>query len=159
MAEKSKGQSLLENAYKLATPDDNKAYYDEFASTYDDDFATALGWHYPQAIASIYRDQATDQDRPIADVGCGTGLVAEALGYAPDDIDGSTFPKRCSPSRITRACIEQQSRLISQVRSPRSRTTTARSFLPVLSRQGIWGRNRLSLCWELPSRVPCSSLG
>jgi len=86
--EKSKGQSLLENAYKLATPDDNKAYYDEFAATYDDDFAYALGYHYPKAIAAVYSERATEQDLPIADIGCGTGLVAVALGRAPQEIDG-----------------------------------------------------------------------
>ncbi len=75
-ADKSNGYSLPENAYKLATPDDKKAYYDRFAASYDDDFADALGYHYPKAIASAYRDQATDQDAPIADIGCGTGLVA-----------------------------------------------------------------------------------
>ncbi len=88
MVEKSKGQRLLENAYKLATPGDNKVYYDEFASTYDSDFAGALGWNYPKAVASSYLEMATTTDRPIADIGCGTGLVAEALDCAPDEIDG-----------------------------------------------------------------------
>lgn len=88
MTGKSKGQSLLENAYKLATPDDNKVYYDEFADTYDSDFADALGWHYPKAIAEIYRKHATIADLPIADIGCGTGFVAQALGFPPQDIDG-----------------------------------------------------------------------
>lgn len=88
MAEKSKGQSLLENAYKLATPDDNQVYYDEFASSYDADFAGALGWHYPKAIALIYRNHAKKLDLPIADIGCGTGLVAQALGCSANDIDG-----------------------------------------------------------------------
>ncbi|MEO0824028.1 MAG: methyltransferase domain-containing protein [Pseudomonadota bacterium] len=88
MAETSKGQSLLENAYKLATPEDNKAYYAEFAATYDADFAGALGYHYPVAIASVYRERATERDRPVADIGCGTGLVAEALALAPAEIDG-----------------------------------------------------------------------
>ncbi|MFT5000668.1 MAG: putative TPR repeat methyltransferase [Planctomycetota bacterium] len=85
---KSKGQTLLENAYKLATPQDNKAYYDEFASTYDADFAMALGWQYPEAIASIYREHSNVVDLPIADIGCGTGLVAEALQCRSEDIDG-----------------------------------------------------------------------
>ena len=88
MADKSKGQRLLERAYKLATPHDNQGYYDEFAATYDTDFAAALGYHYPKAIASAYLTQATTADRPIADIGCGTGLVAEALGLPPDEIDG-----------------------------------------------------------------------
>lgn len=88
MAEKSKGQSLLENAYKLATPGDNKVYYDEFATSYDAEFASVLGWNYPKAIASIYLNQATERDRPVADIGCGTGFVAEALELSPNDIDG-----------------------------------------------------------------------
>ncbi len=88
MTMKSKGQTLLENAYKLETPQDNETYYDEFASTYDSDFADALGWQYPEAIASVYRDHAKADDLPIADVGCGTGLVAEALKCSKNDIDG-----------------------------------------------------------------------
>jgi len=88
MTPKSKGQTLLENAYRLETPQDNKAYYDAFASTYDSDFAEALGWQYPEAIASAYRKHARADDLPIADIGCGTGLVAEALTCSPNDIDG-----------------------------------------------------------------------
>ncbi len=85
---KSKGQSLLENAYKLATPQDNQAHYDEFAETYDHKFANALGWEYPNAIAAVYREHAAEADLPIADIGCGTGLVAEALSCKLDQIDG-----------------------------------------------------------------------
>jgi len=86
--EKSAGQSLLENAYKLSTPADNAKYYDAFASTYDTDFADALGWRYPAAIAATYRDAATTTDTPIADIGCGTGLVASALNFPREQIDG-----------------------------------------------------------------------
>ncbi|MFK7745872.1 MAG: class I SAM-dependent methyltransferase [Roseobacter sp.] len=88
MTPKSKGQTLLENAYKLETPQDNKTYYDEFAETYDAEFAEALGWEYPKAIASVYRQYATVDDVPIADIGCGTGLLASALQCVPDQIDG-----------------------------------------------------------------------
>ncbi len=88
MIEKSAGQSLLENAYKLSTPEDNVGYYNAFASSYDTDFAVALGWHYPAAIAATYRDAATTTDAPIADIGCGTGLVASALNFPRDQIDG-----------------------------------------------------------------------
>ncbi len=88
MIEKSAGQSLLENAYKLSTPEDNEDYYDAFASTYDADFSDALGWHYPAAIAAAYRDAATKTDTPIADIGCGTGLMASALNFPREQIDG-----------------------------------------------------------------------
>lgn len=86
MSKKSAGQELLENAYKLNTPADNSAYYDSFAPTYDTDFAERLGWYYPKAIAAIYND--TDKQTPVADIGCGTGAVAAALGLDPDQIDG-----------------------------------------------------------------------
>ncbi len=88
MIEKSAGQSLLENAYKLSTPEDNVDYYDAFASTYDTDFADALGWRYPAAIAAAYRDAASKSDTPIADIGCGTGLVASALNLPREQVDG-----------------------------------------------------------------------
>ena len=88
MAVKSAGQTLLEQAYKLSTPDDNSDYYDAFASTYDSEFAGVLGWQYPAAIAVAYRDAATKSDTPIADIGCGTGLVASALNLPRDQIDG-----------------------------------------------------------------------
>ena len=55
MTQKSAGQTLLEQAYKLSTPEDNADYYDAFASTYDLDFAVVLGWYYPAAIAAVYR--------------------------------------------------------------------------------------------------------
>jgi predicted TPR repeat methyltransferase len=88
MIEKSAGQTLLENAYKLSTPEDNVDYYNALASSYDTDFAGALGWHYPTAIAAAYRDAATATDTPIADIGCGTGLVASALNFPREQVDG-----------------------------------------------------------------------
>jgi predicted TPR repeat methyltransferase len=88
MIEKSAGQSLLENSYKLSTPEDNVDYYNAFASSYDTDFADALGYHYPAAIAAAYRDAATATDIPIADIGCGTGLVASALNFPRGQVDG-----------------------------------------------------------------------
>ncbi|MEO0975670.1 MAG: methyltransferase domain-containing protein [Pseudomonadota bacterium] len=88
MADDDKGKALLENAYKLSTPEDNKAYYAEFADTYDGDFADALGFVYPQAIARIYAEKAGPDDVPVADIGCGTGLVAEALGLPVVQVDG-----------------------------------------------------------------------
>lgn len=86
MTKKGAGAELLENAYKLHTPADNIAYYDSFAATYDADFMERLGYHYPTAIAAIY--QGTSRQTPVADIGCGTGAVAAALGLPADQIDG-----------------------------------------------------------------------
>ena len=88
MAKKDKGKELLENAYKLKTPADNISYYDEFAATYDSDFVQDMGWNYPRAIADIYSDIAAAEDLPIADIGCGTGLIAVELKMSREIIDG-----------------------------------------------------------------------
>ena len=88
MPRKPPGQSILENAYKLSTPGDNAAYYDAFAATYDTDFVTQMGYQYPKAIADAYRRSAIPDDTPIADIGCGTGLVAVELAMPDIPIDG-----------------------------------------------------------------------
>ena len=88
MPPKTPGQSLLENAYQLATPIDNATYYDAFAPTYDSDFVAQMGYQYPKAIADAYHSAATPNDAPIADIGCGTGLIAVELGLPNTPIDG-----------------------------------------------------------------------
>lgn len=88
MTKSIQNNSLLDNAYKLSSPDDNIEYYEEFAETYDRDFAEALGYFYPQKIADIYHKYCTDKDTPIVDIGCGTGLLAEALELPNNQIDG-----------------------------------------------------------------------
>ena len=88
MPPKSPGQSILENAYKLTTPGANAAYYDAFAPSYDCDFVAQMGYQYPKAIADAYRRSAVPGDTPIADIGCGTGLVAQELGLRDIPIDG-----------------------------------------------------------------------
>ena len=78
----------LENTYKLASAADVVDYYRGFAPTYDADFVQEMGYRYPKAIAEAYLKQATADDAPVADIGCGTGIVAAELNLAPDQIDG-----------------------------------------------------------------------
>jgi len=82
------GKAILEDAYKLQTPADNIAYYNRFASEYDGGFARDMGWRYPRAIAEIYTECATAKDLPIADIGCGTGLVADYIEAPAESIEG-----------------------------------------------------------------------
>ncbi len=84
-----KAQKLLEGAYELSTPEDNVSYYQSFAPDYDDVFAKGLGYVYPKAIAETYLEFAGELDLPIADIGCGTGAVAEHLkpGLPVDGFD------------------------------------------------------------------------
>jgi len=80
MADNRDGRAKLEDAYRLKTPQDNAAYYRDFAVTYDSGFADELGYSYPAVIAAIYRELSGPDDTPVADIGCGTGLVGARLG-------------------------------------------------------------------------------
>ena len=73
-----RGTALLNGAYALEKPDDHLDYYREFAAFYDRSFAEALGYIYPQAIATVLA-ACRPGDGPILDIGCGTGLVATAI--------------------------------------------------------------------------------
>lgn len=74
-----KATRLLEGAYAIRTVADNIEYYRDFADIYDRDFADRMGYIYPAMLAQVYMQHRNTSDTPIADIGCGTGLVAEAL--------------------------------------------------------------------------------
>ena len=88
MTKKRTPTELLDGAYAIKTADENLAYYKDFANHYDAEFATKLGYVYPAMIANFYHKYATETDYPIADIGCGTGLVAEALKLSQSHIHG-----------------------------------------------------------------------
>jgi len=77
-------------AYQFRLSAQHREYYDQWAPTYDEDFAQQEGYDYPGRIAAIYRALAVGQDVPVADVGCGTGLLGRALvGAVPGlQVDG-----------------------------------------------------------------------
>ena len=129
MIVKSAGQSLLESAYKLSTPEDNADYYDAFASTYDTEFADALGYYYPAAIVATYRDAASQSDTPIADIGCGTGLVATALNLPREQVDGIDI----SPEMLGIAEEKQLYRSLYQVDLTKSLDEITNDYGAVLS--------------------------
>ena len=129
MTKKRVGKTLLENAYKLSTPDDNAEYYNAFASTYDLEFADKLGYHYPTALAEIYHDNRTTTDSPIADIGCGTGLVANALGVPREQIDGIDI----SPEMLRISEEKQLYRTLYEVDLTKSLDLIANDYGAILS--------------------------
>ena len=88
MSQNESGRKLLEKAYMLESPEDNISYYDKLADSYDQDFADGLGYALPQAVAQTFRAISTGTDSPVIDVGCGTGLLADALDSPNLHIDG-----------------------------------------------------------------------
>ena len=85
---KISGEQNLENTYKLASASDIVDYYRGFATSYDTGFVQEMGYRYPRAIAEAYLRQAKADDTPVAEIGCGTGIVAAELKLTPDQIDG-----------------------------------------------------------------------
>ncbi len=88
MSKQDPGKALLENAYQLQSPEDNIAYYAKLAASYDEDFAEGLGYALPAAVAKQFHASYQTEDGPILDVGCGTGLLADALNTSGLIIDG-----------------------------------------------------------------------
>ncbi len=80
-----KGTERLEGAYGLKTPEDNVGYYRDFAETYDTEFAAEMGYVYPREVARLFLAEAGPENRPVLDLGAGTGLVAEHMGEVPVD--------------------------------------------------------------------------
>ena len=82
----------LEAAYALKTPAENISFYRDFATTYDEGFVADTGYVYPREVARVFLDHAGPRDRPVLDIGAGTGLLAENLakiqaGIETDGID------------------------------------------------------------------------
>ena len=73
------GAEILEDAYSLKTPNDNRKYYKKIASDYDKKFAKELGYIYPEEIGKLLLKNENLISGPICDIGCGTGLVGEWL--------------------------------------------------------------------------------
>jgi predicted TPR repeat methyltransferase len=80
-------EEYLRRVYDLETQDATDAYYSEWAATYDDE-VTRQGYRSPQRCAEALA-KFVPADRPVLDVGCGTGISGAALraaGFA--DISG-----------------------------------------------------------------------
>jgi len=98
------GSAILEGAYALKTPQDNRAYYQRIATDYDADFAAGLGYIYPVAVADAFLAMMPAPQGRICDIGCGTGLVAAHLvARCPDiGIDGVDI----SPEMLKKAAAK-----------------------------------------------------
>ena len=77
-----------DDAYRLTDSESHRQYYDEWADSYDSEFAEEVGYIYPEAVGRRYLELARPADTPVADLGCGTGLAGLAFAGSEFDIDG-----------------------------------------------------------------------
>ena len=69
----------LTDAYSVETPEDNVDLYARWANTYESGFVADEGYVYHHGVAAVFLENFISKNEPILDVGCGTGLVGEAL--------------------------------------------------------------------------------
>jgi SAM-dependent methyltransferase len=73
----------LRQVYEARSNQELRSLYDGWAADYDQDLA-AFGYTYPALIAGLVARHVHELDRPILDVGAGTGILGamlHALGY------------------------------------------------------------------------------
>lgn len=87
------GTGPLKKVTLLQDGDSSEAIYDEWAAAYDADLVDEFGYVSPRTSADALASLLDDSDAPIADYGCGTGLVGvvlRELGFSTiDGIDHS----------------------------------------------------------------------
>ncbi len=105
------GTDKLEAAYALKTPADNISFYHGFAATYDQGFVADTGYVCAHEVARVFLEHAGPRDRPVLDIGAGTGLLAESLakiqaGIETDAIDISAeMLEKAAAKGLYRNCI------------------------------------------------------
>lgn len=88
MAKQSK---FLDRAYDLDTAEKTRAFYRDWAASYDEE-VRASGYASPARTAAAMAETAGDLAAPFLDLGCGTGLSGEAFREAGfTTIDGTDF--------------------------------------------------------------------
>ena len=100
MSKNDKNSKLdLGDAYNLGKPANHVEYYDRMAQSYDDEFVVEHQYIYPQIVAKHFLEMSGENDQPVADLGCGTGLVGEHFADRNIIVDGFDI----SPEMIRKA--------------------------------------------------------
>lgn len=83
------GKTFLDKAYDLGDLESTRAFYADWAETYDAEIR-ANGYATPDRCAAALAGAVTDLTAPVLDIGCGTGLSGIALRAAGfTSVDGT----------------------------------------------------------------------
>lgn len=67
----------LNDAYAIATPQDNQRVYSAWAKSYDQEFIAEMDYRLPDEVARVFK--ATGGVGPVLDIGAGTGALGVLL--------------------------------------------------------------------------------
>ena len=84
-------KKFLDNAYDLHGAEETRAFYDDWAGSYDAEVAEN-GYATPGRAAAALAEHSADPAAALLDIGCGTGIsgaAMQAAGFAT--IDGTDF--------------------------------------------------------------------
>ena len=96
----------LTDAYSVETPEDNLDLYARWADTYESSFVSDEGYVYHHGVAAAFLETFISRNEPILDVGCGTGLVGEAL-YANSSFQSSVEGLDLSSEMLEQARLKK----------------------------------------------------
>ena len=67
----------LNDAYAIATPQDNQRVYSAWAKSYDQEFIAEMDYRLPEEVARVFK--AAGGAGPVLDIGAGTGALGGLL--------------------------------------------------------------------------------
>ena len=125
-------KKFLNSAYGHASGEEARAFYDEWAASYDDELSEG-GYITPARCAAALAGASRDADRPILDLGCGTGLSGVALQRAGFSVVDGWDP---SPEMLRRAETRQVYRVLRQI-DPLAQLTAPPSAYAAVNAAGV----------------------
>jgi predicted TPR repeat methyltransferase len=78
--------------------------FDAFAGQFDQHLVGDLGYRVPEQLAALVREELGEQRLDILDLGCGTGLVGEALAPVVGSLTGVDLSARMLEAARRRGC-------------------------------------------------------
>ncbi|WP_340108495.1 class I SAM-dependent methyltransferase [Pikeienuella sp. HZG-20] len=105
------------------------AFFDAWAKTYDEEVAES-GYAAPRRCARALAAAMTERDRPVLDLGCGTGLSGVALRAEGFSIIDGWDP---SSEMLARAEARNVYRVLRQIEADRPLTAAPGSYIAVVA--------------------------